>query len=136
MGKPKSLGRLPLISPPIFAGVVVKAHDVPMLLHVDGARAGFVNSDAMDAVADLGGGIGQIIVEQALGDGLPGLAAVIGAEAAGRGDGDVDAVRIGRIDQDGVQPHAAGRLGGPFVGLGSALKSRTFPASFLRHRWI
>ena len=40
-------------------------------------------------------------------DRLPGLAAVVGAERAGRRDGDEDPVGIVRIEQDGVQAHAA-----------------------------
>ena len=38
----------------------------------------------------------------------PGLAAVVGAEGARRRDGDEDPLGIARIEQDGVQAHAAG----------------------------
>ena len=41
-------------------------------------------------------------------DGLPGFAGIVGAERAGRGDGDEDAVGIAWIEDDGVQTHAAG----------------------------
>ena len=41
-------------------------------------------------------------------DGLPGLAAVVGAEGAGGGDGDDDALRVGGVEEDGVEAHAAG----------------------------
>ena len=48
----------------------------------------------MDAVADLGGGVGDVLGVQAAVDGLPGLAGVVGAEGAGGGDGDEDALGI------------------------------------------
>ena len=54
---------------------------------------------------------------QALVDRLPGLAAVVGAEGARRGDGDVDALGVRGIENDGVQAHAA-RAGLP-VGAGA-----------------
>ena len=41
-------------------------------------------------------------------DRLPGFAGVVGAESAGGGDGDEDAVGVGWVEKDGVQAHAAG----------------------------
>ena len=40
--------------------------------------------------------------------GAPGFAAVVGSKGAGGRDGDEHAVGIGRIEEDGVQAHAAG----------------------------
>ena len=48
--------------------------------------------DAMNAVADLGIGIGHVLRLEAAVDRLPGLAAVVGAKRAGGGDGDEDAL--------------------------------------------
>src|SRR5262249_24196269 len=45
---------------------------------------------------------------QAFVDGVPRGAGVVGAEGAGGGDGDVHAVRVRWIEEDGVQAHAAG----------------------------
>ena len=52
-------------------------------------------------------GIGNVLRAQALVDGLPGHAAVVGAERARGGDGDEDALRIAGVEDDGVQAHAA-----------------------------
>ena len=49
----------------------------------------------MHAVADFGVRIGNVLRLQAAVDRLPGLAAVVGAERAGGGDGDVHALGIG-----------------------------------------
>ena len=67
-----------------------------------------VHGDAVDAVADLGVGVGDVWRTEAAVDRLPGLAAVVGAERAGGGDGDEDAVGIRAVEQDRVQAHAAG----------------------------
>ena len=63
--------------------------------------------DVVHAVADLGVLVGDLAGPQALVDRLPGLAAVVGAEGAGRGDRDVDPVGVGRVLDDRVQAHAA-----------------------------
>ena len=52
-------------------------------------------------------GIGNVLRVQAVVDGLPGFAAVVGAKRARRGDGDKDALGIAGIENDGVQAHAA-----------------------------
>jgi hypothetical protein len=90
-----------------FAGVVA-AHHVPVLLHEEHVGPGWVHGDAVHAVADLGVGSGIVVGVQAAVDRLPGRAAVVGAEGAGRRDGDEEALRIARVEQDGVQAHAAG----------------------------
>ena len=92
---------------PICAGVVA-AHHVPMFLHEDDVRPRRVHGDAVDAVADQRIGVGNILGAEAVIDRLPVGSAVVGAKSAGGGDGDVDAVGIGGVEQDGVQPHAAG----------------------------
>jgi len=48
----------------------------------------------VDAVTDLGVGIGNELRNQALLIGLPGFARIVGANAARSGNGDVDAIRI------------------------------------------
>ena len=92
---------------PVVAGVV-GAHDVPVLLHEEGAGTGGVHGDVVDAVADLGGGVGDVLGAEALVDGLPGFAAVIGAEGSGGGDGDVHPLGIAGVEDDGVEAHASG----------------------------
>jgi len=96
MAKPKSVGRLPLIS----------AHDVPVLLHEERIGARGVHGDVVDAVTDVGLGVGDVLRVESLIDGLPGLAAVVGAEGSGGRDGDVDALWIAGVEDDGVQAHA------------------------------
>ena len=59
-------------------------------------------------MADFGVGFGNVLRIQALVDGLPGLAAVVGAESARGGDRNVNSVRIAGIENDGVQAHASG----------------------------
>ena len=53
MTKPKSVGRLPLTSRPVVAGVV-GAHHVPVLLHEEHAGALGMHGDVVDAMANLG----------------------------------------------------------------------------------
>jgi len=91
---------------PGVAGVV-GAHDVPVLLHVERGGAAGVHGDVVDAVADLGGGVGDVCGAEALVDGAPGLAAVVGAESSGSRDGDDDALGVGGREDDGVETHAA-----------------------------
>ena len=45
---------------PVVAGVVA-AHDVPVLLHEQHVGARAVHGDAVDAVADLGVGVGDVL---------------------------------------------------------------------------
>ena len=66
-----------------------------------------MHGDVVHAVADLGVRVGNVLRAQSLVDRLPGLAAVIGAEGARGRDGDVHALRIVGIENDGVQAHAA-----------------------------
>src|SRR6267378_826324 len=67
-----------------------------------------MHGDMVDAVADFGVGIGNELRNQALIDGLPGFAGVVGAERARGGNRDVDAIRIFLVENDGVETHAAG----------------------------
>src|SRR5258707_4676127 len=67
-----------------------------------------MNGDVVNAVADLGVGIGNELRNQALVDRLPGFARIVGAERARSGNGDVDAIRIFLVENDGVETHAAG----------------------------
>ena len=77
----------------VYAGVVA-AHDVPVLLHEQHVRPRRVHGQAMHAMADLGVRIGDAFGFQATVHGLPGGAAVFGAERAGGGDGHEDALRL------------------------------------------
>src|SRR5207245_9928382 len=40
---------------------IVRAHDVPVLLHVQHRRTRSVQRNAVDAVPDLGGGVGDVL---------------------------------------------------------------------------
>src|SRR6516162_5020536 len=62
----------------------------------------------MNAVSDLGSRVGNVLRVQAAIDGLPRFATVIGSERARGRDGDEDAVRVLRVENDRVQAHAAG----------------------------
>src|SRR6266487_1935618 len=64
--------------------------------------------EAVHAVADLGGGIRDVLGVQTAVDRSPRLAAVVAAERARSRDRDVDALRVARIEQNGVEAHAAG----------------------------
>ena len=75
---------------------VVAAHDVPVLLHEQHRGARRVHRDAVDAVADLGVRIGDVLGLQPAVDRPPGLAAVVGAKRAGGRDRDEDAFRVRR----------------------------------------
>src|SRR5436305_1831056 len=100
---------------PIVARVVA-AQDVPVLLHEQDARPLGAHGDVVNAVADFGVGIRNVLRTQAAVDRFPGLARVVAAERAGGRDGDVDAV-VPRIENDRVQAHTA-RAGLP-LGTGS-----------------
>ena len=91
---------------PLIAGVIA-AHDVPMFLHEENIGTRRMQGDVMDTVADFGVLIGNVRGTEAAVDGRPGFAAVVGAEGAGGGNGDVDAVEILGILDDGVEAHGA-----------------------------
>src|ERR1051325_5582918 len=57
---------------------VVAAHDVPVFLHEQDVGLFGVHGDAMDAVADFGVGVGDVLRDQTFVDRLPGFAAVVG----------------------------------------------------------
>ena len=92
---------------PRLAGIVA-AHDVPVLLHEQHARAGAVPRDAVHAVTDLGRRVRNLLGAQAAIHRPPRLAAIVGAEDAGRGDRDEDPPGLGGIQEDRVQAHSAG----------------------------
>ena len=92
---------------PGVAGVV-GTHDVPVFLHEKGGGAAGMHSDVVDTVADLGCGVGDLEGAEAAVDGLPGLAAVVGAKGSGGRDGDDDSLRVGGVEENGVKAHAAG----------------------------
>ncbi len=67
---------------PEVAGVVA-AHDVPVLLHEEGVGFPRMHGDVVNAVANLGVGIGNVLRDEALVDRLPGFTRVIRAESTG-----------------------------------------------------
>ena len=79
-----------------------------MFLHEQRVGTLAIHGDVMDAVADFGGGIRDVLRVEPFVDGLPGFAAVVGSKRACSGDGDDDALGIAGIENDGVQAHAAG----------------------------
>src|SRR5215217_5298857 len=99
-------GEVPADLVPLLARVV-RAHDVPVLLHEERVGPGRVHRDAVDAVADLLVLVRELAGAEALVDRLPRLTAVIGAEGAGRRYGDVHPVGVLGIDDDRVQAEAA-----------------------------
>src|SRR5262245_11366947 len=63
--------------------------------------------DVVDTMTHLGVRIGDSLRVEALVDRLPRLAAVVGAEGSGRGDRDVDAFVVARLEDDRVQAQPA-----------------------------
>src|SRR5208337_5314889 len=92
---------------PLVAGVVA-AHHVPMLLHKQHTWARGVHGDMVNAMADLGIGVRNVLGLQSFVDRFPGGASVVGAEGTGSRDRDDDPSRIARIENDGVQAHPTG----------------------------
>ena len=78
-----------------------------MLLHEQHAGTQRVHGNVVNAVANLGGWVGNVFRVQSTVDRRPGFAAVIGAESARCRDGDKDSVRVARVKNDGVQTHPA-----------------------------
>ena len=111
---------------PLIARVVAAQH-VPMLLHEQHVRSRRVHRDAMNAMADFRVGIGKFVMRlQSAIDRLPGFAAVIGAETPARRDGDVNPVRVFRIEQDRMHGHAA-RARLPEIAFGAAQSGKFLP---------
>ncbi len=86
---------------------IVRTHDVPVLLHEQRMGAMGMHGDVVHAMAYLGLRIGQKLRIKSLVDGHPGAAAVIAAKGSCCGDRDVHALVVGRIEDDGMQAHAA-----------------------------
>ncbi len=106
-----------------------------MLLHEERVRSRRMHRDAMHAVPDLRVRIGNVLRTQTAIDRLPGLPAIIAPERARGRDGNEDALRIFRIEQNGVQTHSARarlpfRAGAMFAQTGEFLPGRR------RHRSI
>src|SRR6185437_3296271 len=64
---------------PVVTGVV-GTHDVPMLLHEERARTLRVHGDVVNTVSDFCVRVRNVLRTQALVDGLPTRAAIVGAE--------------------------------------------------------
>ena len=67
-----------------------------------------MHRDAVNAMADLGIRVGDVLGLQPAVDRLPRLAAVVGAEGARGRDGDEDPAGVARIEKDRVQAQPAG----------------------------
>ncbi len=52
-------------------------------------------------------GVWDVFGAETLIDGFPRGAAVVGAKGSGGGDGDVDALRVAGVEDDGVEAHAS-----------------------------
>src|SRR5436309_526252 len=102
--EPEVARQVPADLLPRLAGVVA-AHDVPVLLHEEHARTRAVRRDAVNAVADLGSRVGDLLGSQAAVDRPPRLASVVGPEHASRRDRDERPLRIARVEHDRVQAH-------------------------------
>ena len=78
-----------------------------MLLHEQRARLFWIHGNVMNAVADLSIGIGNVLRTQTAINRLPALTAIVGAECTSGGNCDPNSFRIFRIENDGVEAHAA-----------------------------
>src|SRR5262249_43739438 len=92
--------------PPRVAGIV-RAHDIPVLLHEQDTRARPVHCDSVNAVAYVGVRVGDVLGPQSTIDRPPNLPGIVGAEHACGRDGDEHTVVIARIEKDGVEAHTA-----------------------------
>jgi hypothetical protein len=106
-GETEIAGQIAADLEPRVAGIVA-AHHVPVLLHEERVRPRRMHGDAVHAVADFGFRVGDVLRMQAAVDRPPRRAAVVAAERAGRRDRHVHPRRVRRVEQDGVQAHAAG----------------------------
>src|ERR1051326_459014 len=78
-----------------------------------------MHGEAVDAVADLGRRVRDLLGAEPAVDRTPGLPGVVRPERPGRRDGDEDPFRVSRVEEDRVQAHPAGPglpAGGGFVG--------------------
>src|SRR5205823_12794234 len=89
---------------PVLAGIVGAQH-IPVLLHEERIGTRPMKRNAVNAVANLGVLIGNVLRPESAVDRLPGLAAVIGAEGAGSGDGDVHAFGVAGINEEIGRAH-------------------------------
>ena len=92
---------------PFIAVVIAAIHAVVALL-IEDVRSRGVHGNAMHALAELRIRIRVVLGAHALVARHPGGAAIVGAVAAAGRDGDVHALRIGGIENDGVQAEPAG----------------------------
>jgi len=79
-----------------------------VLLHEEDVRPRRVARDAVDAVTDLGLGVGDVVRPQAAIDRSPRRTAIVGAEGAGSGDGHDHVRGVGGVQENRVQTQAAG----------------------------
>src|ERR1700730_15731522 len=87
---------------------VVGAHDIPVLLHEEHVRTGWVHRDAMHAMTDLGIRVRDALRPQAVVDRPPTLAGAVAPEGPGRRDRHEHPISMLRIEDDRVETHSAG----------------------------
>ena len=90
-----------------FIAAVISSHDVPVQLHEVRVGTRGIHREPMDAIADLGVGIGEVFGFQPAVDRLPCRSAIVGAKRSGSGDRHIDPLRIRWIKQNRVQTHAS-----------------------------
>ncbi len=105
--EPEVCGQVAADFLPRVAGVVA-AHHIPVLLHEQHTRARSGHRDAVNAVADVGIRVGDVLGLQSTVDRLPRLTGVVAPEHARSRDGDEDPAAVARIQKDSVQAHATG----------------------------
>ena len=105
--KTKITGQVAANLPPGVA-TVVAAHHVPVLLHEQHIASGWVPSDPVHAVADLGIRIGDALRAQAAVGRAPGLSGIVTAKNPCGGDGDVQTIGVRWVEENGVYAHPAG----------------------------
>src|SRR5438477_3209945 len=86
---------------------VIATHHIPVFLHEEHTGPGTVHGDAMNAVADLGRRVGNVLRLEPAIDRLPGFAVVVTAILACGRNRNEDAIGIARIQNNRVQAHSA-----------------------------
>ena len=112
---------------PVLAGIVGAQH-VPVLLHEERVGTRAMQGDAVNAVTHFGILIRNVLRPKPTVDRLPCLAAVVGTESAGSGNGDEHPLRIAGIDKNRVQAHSAGARLPLGPGAVTAQAGELFPA--------
>lgn len=133
-GKTKITRQVAADFSPLLAGIIAAQH-VPMLLHEEHLGTRRMHRDAMDAMTDLRIRVGQFVLRlQAAIDRPPCLAAIISAKDARGRDGDVNAVRVFRVEKDRMDRHPA-RARLPEIAFRAAQTGKFLPRFSAVHRF-